>query len=271
MKVEAHVKNSDPVPEAPYCEVTFNAKKGEAAGLKKDLDAVIEGFISYIGDMSGEDDAAAAKKMFQTEEDEDENTASITFIFPPPPPAVEAKIEKDMQGEKPKLTLSIAIARTLEQILEHKEDNFATTLGGIKVAAQTDVAKKVIMAAKLESGASGYEVMETQQFLNKLEAISSLESETTVKYRKEVLAESVGGDQAPLSALIEKVQAEYLAHIPDVVLEPLKELHQNADGLKSVVFGGLEGDEDLVLTFTEFKVSKLLNTLISTMTPPEIV
>lgn len=232
--------------------ITFNSKEGEARDLRRDLQAVLDGCVSFGLDQTGEDLAP----MFETDHSKKRNEASITVHLPPEVTKDLASAESDDKGTKPDIRASVSFGRTLEDMLANEDESIGVVHGGLKVSARVGVGKNLLeLGAK--AGARGGEMAQGAEALG---VLASFQSRNTIKYRKDHLAQAM---PVPLGALVMGAHS-----IPFKILEPLKKLHQHADGLKSIEIRGLPGKEELVIEFTEFKASAALAKAVASMEPP---
>merc|ERR1712217_907667 len=186
--------------------------------------------------------------MFEVDSTGDE--ASITVHLPPEVLEDLASAESDDGGEKPELRASVSFDRTLEDMLANQDESMGVVHGGLKVSTRVDVGQHLLelSAKKDKDMAKGVEA---------LGLLASLESSNTIKYRKDHVAQAV---PVPLGALLAGAHGI-----------PFKILHRHADGLKSIVIRGLPKKEELVIEFTEFKVSAALAKVVASMEPPQFM
>jgi len=127
--------------KSPKILVIFGAKEGKAADLKAKLDTLFEDTLkSAPPEMVPE-----IKEAVSIKEDGDSVVVSVT-----PPKAEfnheEEKLKAALKEHKPEFSADFAVARTIDDILEHKSDNVGVAVHGIEAKVGAVFAESMIDA-----------------------------------------------------------------------------------------------------------------------------
>jgi len=127
----------------------FGAKEGKAADLKAKLDTLFEDSLKSAPPKM----VPEIKKAVSIKEDGDSAVVSVT------PPKQEfnnedEKLKAALKAHKPEFSADFAVARTIEDILEHDSDNVGVAVHGIEAKVGAVFAESMIEALSNMPGLS---------------------------------------------------------------------------------------------------------------------
>jgi len=258
MGVELELKQTDTEYDQMEYGIIMKSKAGKAADLAAGLKAVLEGIEAVIESQEGPEHSKEISEAASIKEGEDgDDEVHISFRIPHEEDEEEKDLEEGIEDVKPSLKASLFLARTLQDMVDNKQDNVAIVDGGMKIHASAHLAMKLMKAGELmaeaEMGAS-----EAADTFGDMSFIKSVATNIAVKYRP---------DQAPIEMprfgdVLDMLSAAVQQGVPFSILKPLGDLHENADGVKSMYLRGLPDNWELEATFTEFHITPLLSTII---------
>lgn len=273
MTIEAYLRpaeNTAKNPEKPHITVAFNAKADQGKALKDQFQKVLDTGKEHLNEKS--DGAGAALDMVSVSSHEDKVYIRIT----PPPMGVSKKDEKRLtQGmeAKPTLKFSVGTGRDFEQMVANIHTCPSTLPGGFTISASTQLAEALFetleqVAGKVDAG-HARTIAQAKEMLGRvdsrgvkpLEGISSLSSQSTVRYNKEAL-EAATCDKSGEGERKEQVEGAKMMlqqMLPEGTRKAAAGLAEYADSLHFIRFTGfLPDDYELRVDFTNFKLTPVI-------------
>lgn len=243
-----HKVAKDQIVEHPTMTATFMSDEGKAGDLVKALQGVVDGLKNFAEAQSGPEAAAEVEERLKVSKGEDDDTAVLVCS----PCAdefeqeAEEKIEEELDAEKaPKLALEIGFGRTLEEMLEAKDEPAPMVMKGVEVKGNVELVEAMVAALGDMSHS------EEGHMLSKLASVS-LEEKIRYKPGAKFQGLPTFGD------LVQMLQRQVLSQVPQSILTPLKDLSDVSGGLKRLSATGDKSGWEVDLDFKNVKLAKFL-------------
>lgn len=261
--------------EFMFIERVEEGKGEEFTEALRDLKAAI---LTVVGDMYGEEHRKMVDGLIEImgvgeKDDTVEWKMLVGQMFPPKPDSPEGEAIADQrkladEGEedtkKPQLVASLDFGRDLDQMWDNDEESVATVHNGMKFTLSAKLAKRALAMLSEEFGFAMDETMKEGMYA--MQAIASINDETTIKYRKEYLGELL----PPLNVIAEMYRQQIRTMIPLSIREKIVALKGLGIGLeKMIVRGGLTTNV-LDVEFTNFRDTPLLAEKLVDLEEPDL-
>jgi len=236
----------------PELKIVFAAQEGKGEDLGKQLEEVKKAIL----DEMGEDVPPAAQHLTIVAQADD---TVVVKVGAPPLGDAGQTIAEGMEEQAPVFRAKLSTGRTLSEMYANiHKDSFELLPAGVKLSLHTSMAKKILGGVLSIASSANPLVQHSEEQLKALNVIASLSSNTTLRYRKQELAEAT--DVFPLGKVVEEYAN--LGSLPPSILKPLKGLQDCSDGVKTIEVRGLPLNWGFVMTFSHFKVSAVLAEMI---------
>jgi len=269
MTVEAVLQLADEEHTHPEIKIVLSASPGQGKNLTahlQELKAELHKLLA-VGD---EDDAADFNRSVSiSTSDADADGVIINVVGPPGGFGDSASmIEESMREPAPTFRAKLAFGRNITEMKEHLDENPLLLPGGVQVSFSTTLGMKLIAGLEAVRGLDdlGQSILtmpeydEAKQIAETLEAISSFGMNSSIRYRKEELSETLPYSiKAPLGDFVREVHSYFG---PTAVLSALRRMSTSLASLELMEFQGLPGNWELLVKFSNFSLSDVLITMI---------
>jgi len=267
MSIDATVETKDPSPDTMTMKLIFNAQEGKGELLVEKMTAVVKGVKDFFKEMSGQEAADMIGEMVTVSAGE-EDEGILTFV---PPADEDESLAMDEMSEDlespPKFTASLTTGRSFVEMYEHAEDNIAMLPQGVSGhldatfnPALLVVANDLQMPRSLQR--KSHDAFDsTMRAAKILEVFKLFEMNYVFRYRAGDDTVKAFDELPNLSEAVEMI-AKSVAQIPKSILDPIKDLADVADGVKSFEITGLPHKYGILAEFKNFHILPILKNII---------
>lgn len=269
MSMKATMKIGAAKGEWPTTIFTFIAKPGKQEKLAKKFKAIKQGIVDLQCEHSQDNDC---KKMTSRHfgkislGKQSVHFGKGEFVFIEvmmPKGPTETKGEKEMTDafaeHDPRFTAELNFGRTIEDMYDNLNSNVLELPNGVSAKIGAGFASTIFAALREFGFVGGTHVDEVVKMLT---GLAQLKERFEIQYKNSAdLADSFG-DIPTFDKEIESFKKEF-ASGPRSITKPMKGLQQVCDGVAGVVLTGLPMGSEVVVEFTNFHPSKVLNSLLS--------